>query len=43
MAATQVLGSSLHGVDDELATIVHERHDDLEEPTAAVETRLQLR
>jgi hypothetical protein len=31
MPATQVLGSSLHGVDDELGTIVMERDDDLED------------
>jgi hypothetical protein len=30
-------------VDDELGAIVKERDDDLEEPTAAVETGLQLR
>lgn len=43
MAATPVLGSSLHGVDDELGAIVNERGDDIEEPTAAVETGPQLR
>ena len=36
-------GSSPHRVDDELGAIVKERDDDLEEPTAAVETGLQLR